>query len=110
MSTARDRPISALVSEDAAKGGGNAHRTANVGAELERRKTHGDRRCAAARGAAWRALDIIRIVGSSIDRIVRLPVGEHGRHVGFAHDNGAGSLEPLHRNGVLAGLVGAMIS
>ncbi len=75
---------------DAAEGGGHPDRAADVGADLERAEPGRDRGRATAAAAARGAPEVPGIAGPPVDRVGRLPVREHGRHVGLAEEHRAG--------------------
>jgi hypothetical protein len=53
-----------------------------------------DRRRAPAAAAARCATEVPRVLRPAVDRIRRLPVGQHRRHVGLAQEHGAGRAQP----------------
>ena len=76
----------------------NADRPTEIGAERQAAKAGGQRRGAASGGSTRCSRDVPRIVRSSVDRVVALPVTEHDRHVGLADDDGACRFETLDGN------------
>ena len=48
--------------------------------------------------------EIPGIVRATEDVIIRLPIGQHGRHIGFAHEDSASCLHTLRRRGIKIGL------
>ena len=81
---------------DAAEGRGNAQRSADVVAEPERRGARRDQRGLAAAAAAARSLDVPRIVGAPVERIVALGEDQKLRDVALGERNGAGGAQRRH--------------
>ena len=88
---ARAQAVRRLVRVDAADMRRHTQRAADVRAERQRAEAGRERRRRTARRAARRAVEVPRIVGDAVDRVVALPVAQHQRHVGLAEDHGAGS-------------------
>ena len=96
-----DHAVARLEPERAAAVRRDAHRAADVGAELERREAGGDRRRRAARRAARDARDVPRVVRRAEELVEALHVARPARQVGLAEDDGAGLAQPGHRRRVV---------
>ncbi len=93
-------PRRRLEADDAAHGGGNAHRAAGVGAERRHRHAvgHGDGR--ARRGTTRHALAVGRVARRAVMRVEAYAGEGELAHVGAADDHRAGRPQARHHGGV----------
>ena len=99
----RDPPEPRLEADDAAPRRRDAHRAAHVAALGERHAARRDRGAAAARRAAGRAVEVVRVAGDAPQRAVGLQrVGELRRRR-LADDDGAGPAQGGDDVGVAVG-------
>ncbi|MDZ7685138.1 MAG: hypothetical protein U5O39_09165 [Gammaproteobacteria bacterium] len=71
-----------------------ADAAAGICANVERRRTRRDDRSCTAAASAGCPRQVERIVGTSVDEIVGLEPEREFRGIGFAHQYGAGVLQP----------------
>ena len=88
---AADCAVGRFVSDESAERGRNPHGPATVGCAGERSQTRGERRRRSSRRSTWRALDVPRIPGRTVEQVGGERLVAEGRGVGLAHDNGTGS-------------------
>ncbi len=89
--------------DDAAEGGGDADRAAEIGALGERQHAGRDRNRGAARRARRAERAIPGIAGGAEHRIDGVGAGRKFRRIGLGKQDGAGRLEATHHLGVLVG-------
>jgi hypothetical protein len=92
------------MSIEAAERSRDTDGTTNVTTHLKRSQPR-RQRCGTSTGApSGGAGEIPGVVRATEDVIIRLPIGQHGWHVGLAHEDSASFLHTLCRRGVKIGL------
>ena len=100
---ARQAPVSRLEAKDAAEGARHADRAVGVRSERDRDEAARDRGARAAGRAARHMVEIVRIAGGAVVRVLAGEVIGVFAHVQRADEDGARAFEARDQGGVLAG-------
>src|SRR6185437_13827192 len=94
LTASRHQRISWLVAEHTAKMGGNADRSPDIGAKLQRDISGRERCGTTARRTARRIVRVPRIASQTVDFIEALPIRKRHRYVGLTDDDRPCPFEP----------------